>query len=108
MMPGVSVQIVDNMESNQEDIIAKVEELKGSLAELSEAADAYNTQLLLTQERLEKLPALQRLDSWMDDVRTQFASEDLGDSIVEVSTLLSRCVVAFLSKLAACCFACSR
>lgn len=82
-------EIVNNMESNQDDIVARVEELKTALATLSESSEVYQNQLLLCQERLEKLPALERMNTWLDEQRTRFSSGDVGASIVEVSTLLS-------------------
>ena len=81
------------MESNQEDIVARVTELKAGLEALQGRSEEYNTQLLLNQERLEKLPALQRLHTWADEQRERFQGSDYGSTLVEVSTLTSGCVV---------------
>lgn len=75
-------QIVDPMESNQEVITSRVAELQGQLAAVKEAGDNYNTYLLMSQERLEKIPAIERVDAWLSAQLALFEAADYGDRCV--------------------------
>lgn len=68
------------------DRIAAVTELLGTVAS---AGEDYNTYVLMSQERLEKLPALDRVEEWLNAQDGLFAKEEYGETLVEVSTLLT-------------------
>ena len=86
---GCSWQTVETMESYQEEILGRQAELKEKLATTEAAAEEYHMQLLLSQERLEKLPTLDRIDTWMDAQNELFVAGNYGATLVEVATLLS-------------------
>jgi len=82
-------ETVETMESYQEEITGRMAELKEKILATETAAEAYQVQLLLSQERLEKLPSLERADQWLDAQNAVFAGDVYGDTLVEVATLLS-------------------
>lgn len=76
------------MDSEQEVITTRVAEVKEVLAATKTEADAYHAQILLSKERLEKLPQLDKIDVWCDKERALFASGDYGETLVAVATLM--------------------
>ena len=48
----------------------------------------YEAQLLLNQERLQKLPVLERVDAWLATQNELFAAGEYGDSVHACQTLL--------------------
>lgn len=82
-------QVLDTMESNQDEINGPLEELRGKMAATEEAAEAYHTQLLLSQERLDKLPQLERVDAWAAQQNALFAAGEYGATVAAVQELQS-------------------
>lgn len=50
---------------------------------------SYETGILLSQERLEKLPLLDRVEEWLNTTDALFAGAVYGTTLVEVATLLA-------------------
>lgn len=73
--------VVGPIESSQEAIVSRVAELQGQLAAVKEAGD-YNTYLLMSQERLETMPAFERIDAWLSTRLALFEAADRGDRYV--------------------------
>ena len=82
-------QLLDTMESNQDEINTRLEETRAAMAATQEAAEYYNNELLLSQERLTKLPMLDRIAEWLAAQQALFAGGEHGDTLVAVATLMS-------------------
>jgi len=82
-------ELLASLESEQDVIVAKLEETRTSMAATEEAAEYYNNQLLLSQERLTKLPVLDAIVEWLAVQDAVFGGGDYGDTLVAVSTLLA-------------------
>lgn len=82
-------ETLNSMESNQDVILSRVAELKESLAATKEAGEVYQNELLLSQERLEKLPAIERVVAWVDAQSAVFGSGQHGESLADVMDLLA-------------------
>ena len=61
-------QIVGEITTEQDVVKSKLEAVQAALAEVEAAGDEYHTQLLLSQERFEKLPILEGLAAWIKEV----------------------------------------
>ena len=81
--------LLESMESEQEVITTKLAETRAAMAACEEAADYYNTELLLSQERLTKLPLLERVAAWLATQDAVFAAGEYGDTLVAVATLMT-------------------
>jgi len=71
--------VLDGMSSEQEAILTRIEEVKAHMASVDEVAEEYNTQLLLVQERLQKLPTISMVKQWLDNQMAVFTS---GECVV--------------------------
>lgn len=76
------------MESHQEEIIARLEEARTLVAETSEEGEQYHQELLLCQERLQKLPVLDKVEAWAEPYRAKFSAGELGETLAEVRAKL--------------------
>ena len=79
---------LEGMTSEQEVITTRLAEVQEKLAATEECGAGYQQELYLSQERLEKLPALARVEAWLLSQNEVFAAGDYGDSLVAVATLL--------------------
>ena len=84
----IAMQAVAELETYQDVIQAKIDEVKASLAATQEAGSAYQAQLLLSRERLQKLPALDRVDTWLATQNELFSAGVYGDSQQACTALL--------------------
>ena len=82
-------QIVGEITTEQDVVKSKLEAVQAALAEVEAAGDEYHTQLLLSQERFEKLPILEGLAAWINQQLELFSTEDFGDTLSAVDALLS-------------------
>jgi len=82
-------EALDSMESEQDVINERLSASRASMLDVEEAAAAYENELLLSQERLEKLPTLARIDEWITTTTALIEQEEYGSTLVEVATLLS-------------------
>jgi len=82
-------QTLEEMETYQEELQAEIDAKKESLAALEEAAAYYENQLLLAQERFEKLPLLSRVEAWVASQNELFAKEEYGEGLEQLQTLLT-------------------
>lgn len=89
------------METYQDEINTPLTAAKAALAALKEAAETYNTNLLLSQERLEKLPMIERVTKWLTTQNARFETGDYGSSMSEVSIKLSSFAETFTSAVEA-------
>jgi len=78
------------METNQTVIAERLEALQARMATLDAAAEQYQLMLLLCQERLQKLPQLERIMAWLDEQAAVFGDEDYGATVREVRQRRSR------------------
>lgn len=81
-------QILTEMETNQEVIQSKLDELRTRIAATAEGAEYYHTQLLLSQERLEKLPQLEQISTWIATQQAVFDGGEYGATLAAVKQLL--------------------
>jgi len=82
-------EVLSTMESNQEVILNRLAELQAKMQETSAAAEEYQTQLLLSQERLEKMPAIDQVVAWLEAQHAVFTSANRGDSLADVLDLIA-------------------
>ena len=82
-------QTVADIQTEQEAIQTKLDSVNAALAAVEAAGEEYHTQLLLSQERFEKLPLLESLEAWIDQQNEVFNTEDFGDTLNAVDALLS-------------------
>jgi len=82
-------EVLAGMETYQEQITEVIQAVTAKMEELNTNSDAYQTQLLLSQERLEKLPQLERIDAWLDRQQALFDAADYGENMQDAELLLS-------------------
>ena len=80
--------VLDGIASEQQAIIDRLAEVRAHVDATEQAAEYYNVQLLLSQERFEKLPVLDRTAAWLADQNATFEAADYGASLSEVASLL--------------------
>ena len=66
--------VLDEMTSEQEAITTRLEEVRAHMQATEEAAENYRVELLLSEERFEKLPVLDRCQAWLEDQNTTFSA----------------------------------
>lgn len=86
--PGVA-QVLDTMETYQEEIQTPLDATKAKLAATREASVVYQRELMLNKERLELLPRVQRISAWANDRMAFFGKGEYGEYLAEVAALLS-------------------
>ena len=89
------------MQSYQDEILTPLAESKEFYDGVATEADAYGQQLALNQERLQKLPQLDEVDSWLAERQALFDRAHYGTTLVEVATLLSSHAEVFKANLPA-------
>ena len=86
--PG-EAQVLDTMETYQEEIQTPLDATKAKLAATREASVVYQRELMLNKERLELLPRVQRISAWANDRMAFFGKGEYGEYLAEVAALLS-------------------
>ena len=89
------------MQSYQDEILTPLAASKEFYDGVATEADAYGQQLALNQERLQKLPQLDEVDSWLAERQALFDRAHYGTTLVEVATLLSSHAEVFKANLPA-------
>ena len=80
-------QTLNSMESYQDVINERLAALRERMTATEAAAEQYQYQLLVTQERLQKIPALERILAWLGEQAAVFASDNFGSTLREVREL---------------------
>lgn len=93
-------QVLDEMESYQEEINGAKAAALAAMEELEASAAAYHQQLQLCHERLETLPQLTRVDQWLDSQAALFAKGEYGDTKVQVRALLASLELYLINEAA--------
>ena len=68
--------VLDEVASEQEVIATRLAEVHAKAAAVDELAEDYHTQLLLSQERLQKLPTIAMVKEWLDTQNAVFLAQE--------------------------------
>ena len=83
------------MESEQPAIVEARDACLEKLAAVEAAAVNYRNELVLNKERLETLPKIQRIETWLATQDEVFEAGDYGNTLDSVAALLSRYAETF-------------
>lgn len=68
--------VLEEVASEQDVIATRLAEVHAKVAAVDEVAEDYHTQLLLSQERLQKLPTIAMVKEWLDTQNAVFLAQE--------------------------------